>query len=165
LSDLGCFEDGPDYFVVARAPAQVARYGESHFGFRGGRVRFQEGLRREDESRRAEAALDCSLVYEGLLQGMKAIAGSQALYGRYFLPIGLDGKDKTGVDRLSIEKNGATAAVAVPATLFRTGQAQIIPQKVKKRQPRLYRGTVFLSVHNKAYLLFHRVDSLRLSLG
>jgi len=47
-----------------------------------------------------------------------------------------DRERQAGIDPATIDQNRAGAALTVVATLLRSGQADVNPQRVKKRRPR-----------------------------
>src|SRR5262245_8581917 len=95
---------------IGAATAEVA--GEAVVDLGGGRVgnAIEESPGRDDESRRAEAALLGVVLHEGRLEPMKLVHGAEALDGHDRGVLGLDRQDAAGVDRLAIQEHGAGAA-------------------------------------------------------
>ena len=70
----GGIENGTDDLVVAGAPTEVAGQPVAHLGFRRIRIAVQQRLGRNQQARRAEAALQRRMLEEFPLQRMEIIA-------------------------------------------------------------------------------------------
>src|SRR5665811_1216961 len=75
----GGVENGADDLVVACAPAEVAREPVARLGFRRIRIAVQQGLGRDQQARRAEAALERRMLEEFPLQRVEIMAPRHAL--------------------------------------------------------------------------------------
>jgi hypothetical protein len=54
---------------------------------------------------------------------------------------------QTGIDASSVYQYGAGAALAVIASLFRTGELQPLPQSIEQRHTRIHVERVILAVN------------------
>jgi len=79
--------------------------------------------RGHDEARRAEAALQAVLVPERLLQRMKLSILGHALDRGEVAAFGLNGEHRAALHRLSIDEDGAGAALARVAADVCAGEA------------------------------------------
>src|SRR5205823_783310 len=86
-----------DDLVVARAAAEVARQPEADAVLVRARLRIEQRLRRDDEARRADAALERCLFQERLLEGMKPVGIPNALDRQDLGALRLDAEDAAGV--------------------------------------------------------------------
>ncbi len=55
---------------------------------------------------------------------------AQTLYGRHLAPLALRGEDETRVDGLTVQQDGARAALAVPAPDLGSRQAEVLPEQL-----------------------------------
>src|SRR5262249_51915698 len=100
-------------------------------------VLLQERFGRHDEAGRADAALQSRLFEKLLLQGMQPLRRRHALDRRHRPALHLDGEHQARIDEPAVEHHVAGAAVAVVATLFGAGEAQLVAQDVQETLPRL----------------------------
>ena len=70
---------------------------------------------------------------KGRLHLVKLAGGTEALNGGDFVAIMLDREGKAGIDPLAVYNDRTRTALAVIATLLRSGQAQVFPQGIEKR--------------------------------
>src|SRR5690606_34000937 len=85
---------------------------------------------------RADAALQRPVLQERLLQRVQAARG-QAFDGDDFPSRGFHRQDQAAVDGPAVQQHAARAAVAVAAAFLGAGQAQLFPQHLQQRLPRL----------------------------
>src|SRR4051794_22180990 len=129
LHPLGGEPHGVDDLLVARAAAEVA--GERLADLRVARVRIlrQQVVRRDDQPRRAEAALHAAGLDERALDLVQlAVGGRDALDGDDLAALGLGGEDQARADELAVEVDRARAALALLAGVLRAGQAEVLAQ-------------------------------------
>jgi hypothetical protein len=89
---------------------------------------MQEGNASDDHSGCAVGALHGAFVEKCLLQGMQAVTLGQAFNrGDVFLPYGAYLCDAR-LARISIDQNGASAALAFPATILTPGEVELLAQ-------------------------------------
>ena len=74
--------------------------------------------RGHDHAGGAEAALEGLCVVEGLLDGMHPALGCKTLDGGDLAALGTEGRDQAGMERLSVDPDGAGAAIAGIAALL-----------------------------------------------
>src|SRR5690349_15514993 len=84
----------------------------------------EESLRHQDETGRAESALECTGLDEGLLYRVKFSRFVEMLHRHHVGGIEKCRKIKTGGDRLVVDQNGAATAESLPAALPCAGQCK-----------------------------------------
>jgi hypothetical protein len=131
---------------IASAPAEVSRNGLADFELGRLLVAGQECGAGHHHPRRAVAALQPVLLPETFLNGVKLPVLLQALDGGELVAVGLDGKHGAGLHRLSVEENGAGAAVGGVAANVRPGQPEIFPKEVHQQQARFHFSLVLHSI-------------------
>ena len=109
--------DGPDYLVVADAPAEITGQRLFHLVLRRFGFLVEEGLCAHDHAGRAIPALKRGMIDECLLNGVEAarLRVSESFDGPYVLSVALDRKRHAGEPGLSIYEDGAAPARAVVA--------------------------------------------------
>src|SRR5262249_42150885 len=80
-----------DDLVVAGAAAEVARQPPANLLLRRGWILGQQGLRRDEEAGRTDAALKRRALQKALLQRRQALRAADALDGRDLAALHLDG--------------------------------------------------------------------------
>src|SRR5262249_43687790 len=83
----------------------------------------------------AVAALEGVMLDEGLLQRVKRASLRQAFDGRDPRAIVHNRQREARIDAPALEENGAGAALAVVAPLFRSGEVEIEAQRIEQRGP------------------------------
>jgi len=87
---------------------------------------------RENHSRSAISALEGFEFQKGLLHRMERSILRQALYGDYvFARSGTD-LHPAGTHRRSVDQNGTGTTLALSATVFGAGQAEVVAQDVQQ---------------------------------
>jgi hypothetical protein len=81
-----------------------------------------------DHAGRAEAALECLGTHKGLLHRVQVAVLRQAFDRGHFASGGTEGRYQTGMHRLSIEPNGAGAAIPGVASLL-NAKAAVLTQE------------------------------------
>src|SRR5579863_1664303 len=94
-------------------------------------------MRRRNDARSAEAALEGVMFFERRLQRRQTILKREALDSDYFRALGLYREHQTGSHRGTVDQHGARTAYAVLAADMRSGQPQAMAQAIRQRQPRL----------------------------
>jgi hypothetical protein len=92
------------------------------------RISVEKGLGRKNHPWCAKAALDRKMVDEGALQRMELAVFAQSFYGQNFPVPDFDGEGQTGGNGLSIQQNGAGAAVPDAAPFLGSGQTEVFPE-------------------------------------
>src|SRR5437763_454287 len=87
--------DGLDDFVISGAAAEIAGKTETDFLFGGVGVLGEQGARRDQEPRRADATLERCKFEEVALQGVEFVAIRHALYRLYLAAFGLGTEHQT----------------------------------------------------------------------
>src|SRR4029077_20131066 len=95
---------------------------------------------------RAEAALECVLLVEGLLHRVERVPVGEALDRGHLVPVDLDGEQRARLDRLAVEQDGAGAAGRRVAPDVGAGQAKLLAEEVDEELPRLDLGLVSSAV-------------------
>ena len=88
--------------------------------------------RRDDQARRAEAALHGAGGDERLLHAMQLPSGGDALDGDDLVAVGLRSEDEAGADEGAVEQHRARAALSLLAGVLRAGQAELLAQREEK---------------------------------
>src|SRR5271157_5781381 len=149
--------DGLDDLVVARATAEVVGQAEANIVLRRIRVVVEQCLGGDQETGRADPALQRGAFQEALLDGMQmAVIGEplDRLDGR---SLRLDGQHEATVDRHTVEDHRAGAAVAVVAALFGPRQPQGVAENFQQALPRLTQELDGFVIHARGnvHLLGH----------
>src|ERR1700719_579364 len=148
--------------LVAGIAAQVARNGDADFPL--GRVRIvaQEFQERGQYARRAEAALHAVILMKGLLQRMQLVgARCDAFDGEKVVAVRLDGEHQARPHRTAVHQDRAGAAYTVLAAQMRAGEAELMADKIRERDPNLDFFLVALAVDRQGDLArFTHVRSL-----
>src|SRR6185436_12850237 len=137
---------------VSRAAADVAGDAEANFVFRRVGILVEQRLGHHDHPRRTEAALRAAKLGELLLQRML-----DSFDGDDLAAVGLHPEHETRIERLAVNQDGAGAAVAHVAALFRAGEAGLVAQRVEQAAVGLELQLARLAVEHEGDL--HRMDS------
>src|SRR5216684_5681452 len=113
--------DGFENLKIARAPAQVSGDRFANLIAAGVRILIQQRLRRDQNCRRAIAALRRSEIGKGILQWMKVPVFSEAFNSQYLPSTTLECQDEAGKHGLAVQKNGASAAFSQLTAVFCSG--------------------------------------------
>src|SRR5450759_5332609 len=113
-------KNGADDLVVAGAPAKVAGEPVARLGFRRVRIAVKQGLGRDQQARRAEAALKRRMLEEFPLQRVEIMAPRQALDRLDRVTFGLDRKHQARADQATVDHYAAGAAVTRAASVSYT---------------------------------------------
>src|SRR4029077_3769056 len=130
-------EHRADDLVIARAAAKIA--GEPIACLFLGRVQVlvEQRLCRDDESRRAEAALQGRVLEEFLLYRVQLVALGDALHRCDLAAFGFGPEHQARADDLAVEDDGARAAIARAAAFLAAGQVELVAQHVEQGLLRL----------------------------
>src|SRR5579871_3767818 len=121
---LGGGHDRTHDLVVTGAAAKIAGKPEADFVFARLLVLLQQFARGHQHARRADAALQCRMLDELLLQGMQLLALGHAFDGLDLAALGLRSQHEAGADESAIEHDTACPAIAGAAALFAAGQPE-----------------------------------------
>src|SRR6476620_8008711 len=151
-ASLGYVTDGGNNVGISGAPADIAahtlrdlRIGQNRRG-RDVRRRIawparlvfsQQRDRRANLAGGAIPALQSIMAHECGLHWVKIAAFFQALDGRYLVARMHHGERQAAVDALSIDDHRAGAALPLVATLLRTGQPEMLTQRIEQRYARI----------------------------
>src|SRR5947207_13491505 len=94
--------DGLENLKIARAPAQISGNRSADLIAAGVRIHVQQSLRRDQNRRRAIAALRRAEIGTSILQGMKVSVSSEASYSQYFCSTTLECQHETGKHGLAV---------------------------------------------------------------
>jgi hypothetical protein len=95
-------------------------------------VFVEQRFRRDEESRRAVAALRRAEIREGFLQRMQPAVARQPLHGRYRTAVAFDAQHEARQHGLAIEQHRARAAFPKFAAMFGAAQIQIFTQDLEQ---------------------------------
>src|SRR5262249_34947576 len=118
--------------VVAGAAAEIAREAEADLALGRVRIVVEQRLRRDQEARRADAALECCEFQEFLLERMQLVSVGDALDCADVAALGLGAQHQAGADDATVERHGAGAAIAGAAALLAAGEAEAVAQHVEQ---------------------------------
>ena len=152
-------------FGIASAAANVASQIIPDLLLGGVRILIQQGNHRQNHTRCTEAALECKAVYKCLLDRVEQIALFHALNGNDFPALYFTGERCTGGNDLSVQKNSASAAVAIVTSLFHTGKAKFLTEHIHQRSVRLHCCGIFHAIDMKCHDLFHSASPFPLSIA
>src|SRR5215469_12565860 len=110
---------------------------------------IEEGLCGDDETWCAEPALLRIILDECCLHRTQLVALHQAFGGDDRLVLRLDGQDGAGVNGLVVHEYSAGAASAAIADTLRSGDLELLTQRIEQRDPRLQLRGVLLAVHSE----------------
>src|SRR5262249_40304561 len=118
-------------------------------GLLGIRVPFEEGLRCDEKSWRADAALECGVLEKLLLERVERLAPGHPLDRLDPAPADLAPEDEAGADQPSVECDAAGPAVAGRAAFLAARQVERVAQHVEQRLLRLAQKLHLVSVHRR----------------
>src|SRR5262245_42499093 len=122
--------DSLDDVVIAGAPAQVALEPVPDLVLAGIRRPLAQVGRTHDHARRAEPALQAVVLVERGLHRVELAALRQALDRGDLGALGLDREHRAGLDRLAVDVDGARAALAGIAADVRSGEPEVLAQRL-----------------------------------
>src|SRR5919197_2057209 len=130
--------DGLDDVLVAGAAADVALEPAPDLGLgQPVAVRADELGAGHDHPRRAEAALECVALPEGLLERMELAALRETLDRRDLAAVSLDREHGARLHRAPVEVDRAGAAERRVAADLRPGQPEVVAEEVDEHSPGL----------------------------
>jgi len=143
---------------VAGAHAQIAsqRFANFRFGWIG--IALQKCMARHYHARRAVTALKSVVLDECFLDGTQFTVFCETFDRCDFTPIRLHREMKTGFYDFAIEQHGASPTLADDAADMSPSEADVLAQKVRKKQPRLDVFFVEVSVDRDGDRFFHQTD-------
>src|SRR5580700_9332750 len=101
----------------------------------------------KNHPRGADAALRGAAIKKGLLQQLQSAVRGEALDRDYLRAVRLKDWDETAIHQRSIDQDGAGAAFAFSAALFRSGQGELVAQDVEQALHRVDINAFQLSIH------------------
>jgi hypothetical protein len=126
-------DHGREDLLIPGAAAEVPGQGAADVVELGRRRGLrEEGLRAQDHSRHARAALDGALGDEGLLQRMERVPGGEAFDRLHRRPVRLVREHEAGVHGLAVHEHGARAALAAAAALARPREPERVAEEVEE---------------------------------
>ena len=138
-----------DDLHVAGAAAKVARQRVADRLASGTRLAREKLGERDDEPRRAEAALDGARVDQGALHHREIVVAGEAFDRRDRPLADVGGERQAGTGELSVEQHGAGAADAVIAAALGAGQAERGAQHLEQRRRRRGEHVAQLAVNGQ----------------
>src|SRR5262245_19240551 len=154
--------DRLDHLRVARAPAQVAGDGVADLVLGRLRVLRQQGGGGHEDAGNTESALRHPVTHECLLHGNQRAAAGETFDRGHGTASRLHCEHEAARDELAIEVNRARAAVAGPAALLRTRQAEILTQRVEQRDIGLHERLDAFAVDGEGeHLIPHHETSVQ----
>src|SRR5712691_3568656 len=126
-----------------------------HLGFAGIGVAIDQIVGGHDHAGRAEAALQTVLVPERLLQWMQLPVGGKTFDRHHGRPVGLNGEDRAGLDRLPIDEDRTRAALAGVAADVGAGKAEVVAEKVNEEEAGLDLRVLLRAVDGEGNGMLH----------
>ena len=124
---------GVEDLRVPGAAAEVAGERLADLVVRRMRAAPQEVGGRDDEPRRAEAALHGARVDERLLHRVQVAVLGETLDRRHVVPVRLRREHEAGADERAVEQHRARAALALLARVLRAREAELLAQREEQR--------------------------------
>src|SRR6267143_1080018 len=143
----GGLGDRGDHRRVAGAAAEVARDRVADLLLRRLRVLVEQRRRRHQHAGNAESALGHAVAYERILHRRERSAPRQPLDGRDRPAARLHGQHEAARHEVAVEMDGACAAIAGPAPLLGTGEAEVLAERLEQRQVGLHERLNGFAVH------------------
>ena len=122
-----------DDLRVTCATAEIARECVTNFILGRVLILVEQRLGHHQHSRGAVTALGATVLDERFLNRVQLGADLQSLDGDDIRTVELAGKNQAGVDRFTVQKNRAGAAVAGAAAFFGPGRTDLIAQKIEQK--------------------------------
>src|SRR6266852_2138341 len=144
--------DGFENLKIARAPAKVSGDRLADLIPAGVRVLIQQSLRRDQNRRRAIAALRRSEIGKSILQGMKVSVFSEAFHCQYFCSTTLECQHETGKHGLAVQKNGTSPAFSQFTAVLRARVTEIFTQYLQQSLVRREGDIGLFAVQSESYL-------------
>jgi hypothetical protein len=119
------------------------------------RIRIQQCLSGQQDTWRAETALDRSVIQEGLLERVQMPPLSQALHRYNLPPLQFKGWHQTGGEGLAVDQDSATPTIAGIAADLGAFEPQLVPQHLHQRGGGVNFQRHLLSVHYETQLWRH----------
>ena len=129
---LSCCQDGLNNLYIAGAAAEIARDRGPDLLLCGLRLLIQEGLSNHEHARDAKATLDCSILDERLLQGVKLHSLRQPLDCSHLSSTHVNRQSQAGANRPTVQKHGTDAALPDTAAVLCSGKGKILPNHLEK---------------------------------
>src|SRR5205823_2274769 len=111
----------------------VAGEGELDVLARGARVALEQGVRRDQEARGAEAALRAVLLVEGLLHRGESLGRPEPLDRRHLGAVERRERQQARAPRLAVDEDGARAAAALLAAGLGARDRELLAQHLEER--------------------------------
>src|SRR5258708_3381936 len=136
---------------VAGTAAEMARQHIADLRLAGVGLVAQQGIQRDQDSRRAEAALQAVMLAEAVLQrGQAARLGRDALDGADLGALDLHGEREAGAAGPAVDLDGAGAADSVLAADMGAGGADHLAEEIRQQHARLRLARNRLAVQGEA---------------
>jgi hypothetical protein len=138
--------------LITGAPAEISRQPFTNFLFGRMWMSLEQRHSRNDHTRSANSALRAAAFEEGRLHSAKFLTVRNAFNRANVRSIRFDRGNEAAVDDRSVQQNRASAAFALTATFFRSGEAHLFPQDIEQARHRIGRDTPLLAVDGASNL-------------
>src|ERR1700750_3174089 len=125
--ETGCAPRRAQDFDVRAASAQIVSKRLDDFGFGRTRRTIEQRPGAHDHAVQAIAALRGLLLDKGFLHGIRMVASAEALECEDLTSKRAIDRNDAGTRREAVDQDGAGAAFAEPAAIFRSVQFEIVP--------------------------------------
>jgi len=136
--------------LVGAATADVPVHVLDDLFIGGFRSVIEKRNRGKNHSRSAVAALESFCLQKSPLHRMESVAASKAFDGRDLFPDSGAHLGSARANRRTIGEDGARAALALSAAVFRSGKLEVIAQDIKQSLFRRYVCRVLLPVNQES---------------
>ena len=129
MHGFGGLLNGGDDSWMGAAATDISLERLYDFGFAGIGTFLQEGDAASDHSGSAIGALECGLIEKSLLHGMKLAVLFETFNSEDGFSGGVSDGELAGAAGRAVEQDGAGAALAFAAAVFRSGEAKLFAQR------------------------------------
>jgi hypothetical protein len=147
---MGIPPDGAHHTVVGVAAAEHAAKGSADLLVGCVGIGIEDGFRGEDDAAEAIAALGCSFVDKGLLDGVWLFGRAESFEGDDFVSADGAGGFAAGADWFAGDKDRAGAALGEATAEARPGEVEIVVEDVEERGFGIDCHLAWLAVYAKA---------------
>src|ERR1035437_7118791 len=137
--------------VITGASAQVPGQRVANVVLGRFRIAIEQRLRRNQESGRADAALQGRVLEKLVLQNAKHAVGGESLDGRDVLALSFDAEHQARAYRAALDQHGASAAIAGQASFLGAGELEHVAQCFEQALARLAQELDRFAVNRRFY--------------
>ena len=140
--------------MISGAAAKVAGETVADFFFGRVGVLFQQALGGDEQSRRANAALQRDMFDELALQDVQVFAVGHAFDGFDLGAVYFNAQNEAGANDTAIDGDAAGTTVAGRTAFLRAGQVQLVAEYIQQALGRLAKDIDFIPIDRGLYVMF-----------